>query len=103
MEHHDGHNMEGDAKQMERGLWFIQLISTTGNGMQILPVLEMQSYNTMQDIIGIFPPVAFSSWTPIWISNSIFVTSILASQFSGLKKKQALELPVWSDIIWQLS
>lgn len=61
MEHRDDHDMEGDAKHMERGSWFIRLISTTGNGMQILCGLEMQSYNTIQDIIELFPPVAFSS------------------------------------------
>lgn len=61
MEHHNYHTREGSAKQMERGSWFIQLISTAGDGIQILPGLEMQSYNIIQDMIGVFPSAAFSS------------------------------------------
>ena len=46
---------------MERGLWFIQRISTASDGTKILPGLEMQSYNIIQNMIGIFPSAAFSS------------------------------------------
>lgn len=61
VEHHNYHTREGSAKRMERGSWFIQLISTTGDGIQILPGLEMQRYNIIQDTIGVFPSAAFSS------------------------------------------
>lgn len=61
MEHHNDYIREGGDKRMERGSWFIQLISIASDGIQILPGLEMQSYNVIRDMIGIFLSAAFSS------------------------------------------
>lgn len=44
---------------------------------------------------AVFPSAAFSSRPSIWISNSIYVTSVFAFQFSGLKKYFSSTTPLF--------
>lgn len=61
VEGHNDHTGEDSAKLVERGSWFMQLISTASDGIQILPGLEMQCSNGIQDVTAVFPSAALAN------------------------------------------